>query len=53
MKTPKSFRGWFGVLNISMTIVVVLYVMMGFFGYWRYEDNIRSSISLNLPGEEW
>lgn len=52
MKTPKSFGGLFGVLNISMFFIVLLYVGMGFFGYWRYGENSQASVTLNLPKEE-
>lgn len=52
MKTPKSFGGAFGVLNISMVITVFLYVAMGFFGYWKYGDESQASITLNLPPDD-
>lgn len=53
MKTPKNFGGYFGVLNISMFFIVLLYVGMGFFGYWRYGEKSQSSVTLNLPQDEW
>lgn len=52
MKTPKSFGGWFGVLNVSMTIITLLYMGMGFFGYWRYGENSAASITLNFPSTD-
>ncbi|XP_017767789.1 PREDICTED: proton-coupled amino acid transporter-like protein CG1139 [Nicrophorus vespilloides] len=52
MKTPKSFGGYFGVLNIAMVIIVILYVGMGFLGYWRYGDRSEASITLNFPPED-
>lgn len=52
MQTPKSFGGYFGVLNISMFFIVILYVGMGFLGYWRYGENAEPSITLNLPKDE-
>ncbi|KAK4880651.1 hypothetical protein RN001_008797 [Aquatica leii] len=48
MKTPKSFGGYFGVLNISMFMIVLLNVGLGFLGYWRYGEETQSSITLNL-----
>lgn len=48
MKTPKSFGSTFGVLNIGMTIVAVVYIIFGVFGYVKYGNNIRDSITLNL-----
>jgi len=52
MKTPKSFGGAFGVLNIAMVIIVALYVGMGFLGYWRYGELSQPSITLNFPPED-
>lgn len=42
----------FGVLNLSMSIIIVLYAGMGFFGYLRYGAAIDGSITLSLPTEE-
>lgn len=53
MKTPKAFGGSFGVLNKAMSIIVVLYVGMGLFGYFKYGHNVLGSITLNLPENEW
>ena len=36
MKTPRSMRGWNGVLNIAMTVVTCLLIAVGFFGYLKY-----------------
>lgn len=52
MKTPKAFMKMFGVLNISMSIIVLMYAGMGFFGYVRYGDSIQGSITLSLPDEK-
>ncbi|XP_018325395.1 proton-coupled amino acid transporter-like protein CG1139 [Agrilus planipennis] len=49
MKTPKSFGGYCGVLNIAMIVITLLYVGMGFLGYWRYGDDSADSITLNFP----
>ncbi|XP_024938203.1 proton-coupled amino acid transporter-like protein CG1139 [Cephus cinctus] len=51
MKSPKSFASTCGVLNIGMFTIVFLYMGMGFFGYICYGDNIKGSITLNLPDE--
>lgn len=48
MKNPKSFRGPIGVLNVSMVIVASLYLSVGFFGYLKYGDEVKASITLNL-----
>ena len=52
MKTPKSFGGYFGVLNISMFVITLLYAAIGFLGYLRYGADCKGSISLNLPQED-
>lgn len=52
MKTPKAFGGTFGVLNKAMVVIVFLYVGMGFFGYLNYGDDIKGSITLNLPPQD-
>lgn len=53
MKTPKAFGGSLGVLNKAMSIIVVLYVGMGVFGYLKYKQGALGSITLNLPDSEW
>ncbi|KAL0279968.1 UNVERIFIED_CONTAM: hypothetical protein PYX00_001406 [Menopon gallinae] len=52
MKTPKSFGGYCGVLNQGMTVIVILYVLVGFFGYIKYGVLSSGSVTLNLPSEE-
>ncbi|CAD7012211.1 proton-coupled amino acid transporter-like protein pathetic [Ceratitis capitata] len=54
MKKPQQFLGCPGVLNVSMVIVVVLYATLGFFGYVRYGNGVKGSITLNLEkGDAW
>ena len=48
MKKPQHFLGCPGVLNTAMITVVTLYAVIGFFGYVRYGDEVRGSITLNL-----
>lgn len=48
MKTPQDFGGATGVLNTGMVIVACLYVGTGFFGYLKYGDDVKGSITLNL-----
>lgn len=52
MKNPQHFLGCPSVLNITMTIVVALYAVMGIFGYLTYGEAVEASITLNLPTEE-
>ena len=43
-------RGWNGVINKSMVVVIILYTAVGFSGYLKYGD-VQGSITLNLPDE--
>ncbi|KAJ2954570.1 hypothetical protein O0L34_g2859 [Tuta absoluta] len=52
MANPKQFRGICGLFNVGMVIVVLLYCLVGVFGYLKYGDKIQSSITLNLPTSE-
>lgn len=52
MKSPKDFVGKFGVLNISMISIIILYVGMGLFGYLQYGDAAEGSVTLNLPSKQ-
>lgn len=52
MKTPRSFLGCPGVLNIGMFMVVSLYTGFGFFGYLKFGNSVQGSITLNLPREQ-
>lgn len=52
MKTPKHFLGFFGVLNVGMGGVTVIYILLGFLGYLKYGKDTEASITLNLPTED-
>lgn len=49
MQYPSRISGLNGVLNTSMTLVAILYMAMGFFGYSKYGQFVEGSITLNLP----
>lgn len=49
MKTPKDLGGWTGVLNLGMSIAIVLYAAVGFYGYLMFGENVQGSLTLNLP----
>lgn len=53
MKKPKCFVGVTGVLNRAFLIIVVMYIGMGLFGYLKYGDGIRESITLNLESDTY
>ncbi|KAJ8865747.1 hypothetical protein PR048_033268 [Dryococelus australis] len=52
MQTPGDFVGYTGVLNKGMSVIVFLYVLVGFVGYVKYGDDTMGSITLNLPTEQ-
>lgn len=49
MKHPDHFRGYCGVLSISMTLIIAMYSIIGFFCYLKYGDATDANITLNLP----
>ncbi|OQV14342.1 Proton-coupled amino acid transporter 1 [Hypsibius exemplaris] len=51
MKNPHDFGGWTGVLNLAMVCIAALYCAAGFFGYLAFGEDIKGSITLNLPAE--
>ena len=54
MKEPKQMIAKFGTINIAMFLVTLIYVILGFFGYWHfYDQEIQGSITLNLPQNDW
>lgn len=48
METPEAFGGLNGVLTTAMTIVAALYTSTGFYGYLKYGEDIKGSITFNL-----
>jgi proton-coupled amino acid transporter len=52
MKKPEQFTKPFGVLNVGMAIVTSLLLVTGFLGYLKYGDDVKGSLTLNLPQEE-
>ncbi|XP_015602545.1 proton-coupled amino acid transporter 1 isoform X2 [Cephus cinctus] len=48
MKKPKNFDKPFGVLNVGMVIVAIMFVAIGFFAYLKYGDDVQGSVTLNL-----
>ncbi|KAH8398832.1 hypothetical protein KR222_008358 [Zaprionus bogoriensis] len=52
MEKPAEYIGWFGVLNVGSIFIIVLNVLFGFVGYWRYGDEVLASVTLNIPSSE-
>lgn len=51
MKYPENFEKPFGVLNVGLTIITILSLTFGFFGYFKWGDSVEGSLTLNLPPE--
>lgn len=49
MKEPEKFVKPFGVLNIGMIFVTILFTTFGFFGYLKWGEEVAGSLTLNLP----
>ncbi|KAH8314648.1 hypothetical protein KR074_006493, partial [Drosophila pseudoananassae] len=52
MEHPEQYIGWFGILDLSIVVVIISYTFFGVMGYWKYGDAITGSITLNLPTKE-
>ncbi|XP_061395123.1 proton-coupled amino acid transporter 1-like, partial [Musca vetustissima] len=52
MKDPKKFNQRFGVLNISMLIITLLFVFTGFVSYTKWGEGVEGSITLNLDPDD-
>ncbi|CAB0007499.1 unnamed protein product [Nesidiocoris tenuis] len=50
---PKRFLGWFGVFNISMSIVVAWYLFVGIAGYWKFGADTKATIVHTITRPAW
>ncbi|VDK66294.1 unnamed protein product, partial [Anisakis simplex] len=49
MNEPYHFISSTGVLNTSFILVLLLYLFVGFFGFLKFGDSVRDTMTLNLP----
>lgn len=52
MKEPEKFSSRFGVLNITMLIITIIFMFTGFTTYVKWGEEVQGSITLNLNVEE-
>ncbi|XP_055325327.1 proton-coupled amino acid transporter-like protein pathetic [Sitodiplosis mosellana] len=52
MKTPKNFVGVCGVLSRGMFMVTIMYLLVGFLGFWCFGNITEENITKNLPVDE-
>ncbi|XP_026317007.1 proton-coupled amino acid transporter-like protein CG1139 isoform X2 [Hyposmocoma kahamanoa] len=52
MENPKQFVGICGLFNIGIAVILLLYLIVGLFGYIKYGSAIKASLTLNLPHEQ-
>lgn len=52
MRHPEDFGRPLGVLNVGMGIVTFIFTGLGFVGYLKWGDEVKSSLTLNLPPDE-
>ncbi|KAJ0184123.1 hypothetical protein K1T71_000546 [Dendrolimus kikuchii] len=49
MERPELFQRPLGVLNVGMFFVGGIFIVVGFLGYLQWGDDVRGSVTLNLP----
>ncbi len=52
MAEPHRYLGFTGVLNVACCFLAFFYTLLGFFSYVRFGQDIKGSVTLNLPMEE-
>lgn len=45
----KDSRRFPAILSLGMAIITALYIGFGVLGYLQFQNNIKASITLNLP----
>ncbi|KAK6101228.1 Transmembrane amino acid transporter family protein [Brugia pahangi] len=51
MSQPQLFIKWNGVLNCSCLVVMIIFAMMGFYGYLAVGNEVSDTITLDVPHE--
>jgi len=51
MQSPQHFIAWNGVLNSSCLVVLAIFAVTGFYGYLSFGDDVKDTVTLNLPNE--
>lgn len=49
MKRPEQIGGYFGIINVSYLLLLILYFSVGVLGYLKFGDGAEGSITINLP----
>ena len=53
MRHPEDFGGITGVMNTGMSLSIIVYNYVGYYGYMKFGDDVEASITLNLPLDHW
>ncbi|KAI6235732.1 Aa-trans domain-containing protein [Aphelenchoides besseyi] len=51
MRKPDHFIAWNGVLNSSCLVVLAIFAVTGFYGYLAVGDDVKDTVTLNMPDE--
>lgn len=51
MQQPQLFIAWNGVLNASCAVVLAIFAVIGYYGYLTFGDDVKDTVTLNLPDE--
>lgn len=49
MRKPRHFAMTFGVMNVSFSVLILLYTVFGLVGYLNYGEDVKDNILSNLP----
>lgn len=49
MDQPQHFISRNGVLNTACALVLAVYCTTGFYGYLAFGDDVKDTVTLNLP----